>query len=189
MQPNNQAPRWANIFILCTGRCGSTTIIKASSHCTNYSSGHETRTARVGAERFAYPAFHIEADNRLSWLLGRLDRHFGSTPFYVHLKRDRDLVAQSFVKRADRGIMAGYRNAILMPRGKQVRPEQDIDFALDYIDTVDTNIAMFLQDKPNKMMFQLENSDQDFADFWERIGAEGDFQTALSEFGVPYNAS
>lgn len=189
MEMMDEQPRWGNIFILCTGRCGSTTFIKALNHCTNYTAGHETRTARAGRTRFAYPANHIEADNRLSWLLGRLDRYYGDNAFYVHLRRNRQRVAESFVKRSDRGIMAAYRDAILMPRGKTVRTEQDMDFAIDYIDTVNTNIAMFLRDKSAKMIFQLEHWEQHFPEFWKKIGAEGDFQAAIGEFGVLHNAS
>lgn len=53
-------------------------------HCTNYTAGHETLRPRLGDERFAYPAYHVEADNRLAWLLGRLERHYGKDAFYVH---------------------------------------------------------------------------------------------------------
>jgi len=76
---------YTNIFVLSTGRCGSTTFYKACSHFSNYTSGHETLSSKLGIQRFAYPAFHIESDNRLSWLLGRLDTEYGNSAFYVHL--------------------------------------------------------------------------------------------------------
>ncbi len=62
-----------NVFVLGTGRCGTTTFMKACRHVTNCTSGHETRVNHVGPERLSYPSNHIEADNRLSWFLGRLD--------------------------------------------------------------------------------------------------------------------
>lgn len=55
-----------NVFVLNSGRCGSTTFIAACRHITNYSSGHESRATLIGEERLAYPTQHIEADNRLS---------------------------------------------------------------------------------------------------------------------------
>lgn len=70
-----------NVFVLCTGRCGSTTFIESARHISNYSAGHETRTYLTGAARFDYPQSHIEADNRLSWLLGRLNKTFGGGRF------------------------------------------------------------------------------------------------------------
>ena len=68
-----------NIFVLNTGRCGSTTFIKACQHIRNYTALHESRANRIAEQRLAYPRDHIEADNRLSWFLGRLDRQkFGN---------------------------------------------------------------------------------------------------------------
>ena len=63
------------------------------------------------------------------------------------------------------------------------------DIAHDYIDTVESNIEHFLKDKSNKMLFRLESSKDDFTLFWNRIGATGDLEKALSEWDVSYNAS
>ena len=61
--------------------------------------------------------------------------------------------------------------------------------SLDYCDTVNSNIELFLKDKPDQMTFSLENAREDYRKFCEFIGAEGDLDAALSEFGVLYNAS
>ena len=42
----------------------------------NFTAAHESRKSLVGGARLAYPDRHIEADNRLSWILGRLGRAF-----------------------------------------------------------------------------------------------------------------
>ena len=55
-----------NVFVLCTGRCGSTTFACACRHIENYTAAHESRSHLAGPERFAYPEDHIEVDNRLS---------------------------------------------------------------------------------------------------------------------------
>jgi hypothetical protein len=39
------------------------------------------------------------------------------------------------------------------------------------------------------MTFQLENAVSHFPAFWDRIGAEGNIQLALDEFGVGHNPS
>lgn len=175
-----------NIFVLCTGRCGSVTFAKACEHFTNFTSGHETRSGLLGADRFAYPVRHIEADNRLSWLLGRLDAAYGDNAFYVHLTRNRVDTANSFSKRADRGIMKAYQApGILMHLDRQADPMQ---VALDYVDTVTENIRHFLRDKQHVMEFALENSEAAFPVFCERIGAQGDLAAALSEFSTRHNA-
>ncbi|WJI25223.1 hypothetical protein RHP47_05945 [Thermosynechococcus sp. QKsg1] len=49
-----------NVFVLCTGRCGSVTFAKACTFITNFSSAHESRTFLLGEARLAYPDRHIE---------------------------------------------------------------------------------------------------------------------------------
>jgi len=175
-----------NIFILNTGRCGSTTFIQACRHIVNFTSGHESRSRMIGPERLSYPDRHIEADNRLSWFLGRLDRAYGSDAYYVHLGRERKATAASFARREGFGIMKAYREGILL-EGKT--DQTALDIAHDYIDTVEANIALFLRDKPNQMTFSLEQAREDFSVFWRWIGAEGDLEQALLEWGSRYNAS
>jgi hypothetical protein len=64
-----------------------------------------------------------------------------------------------------------------------------ISIALDYCDTVNSNIRAFLKDKNNKMDFHIENAKHDFETFCTWIGAEVDTETAKEEFDVRYNAS
>lgn len=175
-----------NIFILNTGRCGSTTFIKACQHIQNYTASHESRSVFTGKQRLDYPDNHIEADNRLSWFLGGLDREYGDTAFYVHLSRNRAATAESFARREDYGIMKAYKEGILQGGTEQLSAH---DLAMDYIDTVEANIILFLKDKKNKMNFSLESARDDFTLFWKAIGAEGDFESALTEWGINYNAS
>jgi len=176
-----------NVFVLCTGRCGSMSFVQAASHIRNYSAAHESRCAELGPARFDYPPRHIEADNRLSWLLGRLDQHFGDAALYVHLVRDPQAVAESFVRRMDRGIMKAYRNdGILMGLPAGADP---LAVAHDYVDTVTRNIEAFLRHRPLVMRIELENAVADFPAFCERIGADVDLPSALAEFATRHNAS
>lgn len=176
-----------NIFVLSTGRCGSTTLAKACNHISNYSSSHESRSGCIGASRFLYPQNHIEVDNRLSWLLGRLDKVYGNDAYYVHLKRDDIKVAISFSKRYSGGIIKAYRGGgIIMGLPEDTNP---ISVALDYCQTVNENIEMFLKDKTSKMTFRLESYQEDFLRFWNEIDADGDYKSALAEFKINHNAS
>jgi len=68
------------VFILCTGRTGSTSIIEACKHISNYTADHESLAKVFGNQRLDYPDYHIEADNRLSWHLGALNKKYGDTP-------------------------------------------------------------------------------------------------------------
>lgn len=176
-----------NIFVLSTGRCGSTTFTRACEHITNFSASHESRCKKLGAERFNYSENHIEIDNRLSWLLGRLDETYGDNAFYVHLKRAEDLVATSFTKRYQGGIIKAYRGGgIIMGVSENTEP---MDVSIDYYRTVNSNISLFLKDKTKKMKFNLENYESDFKEFWTKIEADGNYELALSEFNTTHNAS
>jgi hypothetical protein len=179
-----------NVFVLCTGRCGSTTFIKAAQQIANFSAGHETRTHKIGPDRFAYPVTHIEADNRLSWLMGRLDAHYGNAAYYVHLQRDLLATARSFLKRHDRGIRHAYRTDILMGASKNIKHDTDLlPLCVDYCHTVNANIGAFLSNKSHCFSFHLDNAESDWVRFWEWIGVDGNLSFSLREWSVKHNAS
>jgi hypothetical protein len=175
-----------NVFVLCTGRSGSTTFIEACKHLTNYSSSHESRSNLIGEARFNYPPNHIEADNRLSWFLGRLEKKFGNEAFYVHLKRDHLHTAKSFLNRYERGIIKAYRSDIIMNIDNNADP---LSICLDYCETIDANIELFLKNKERRMSFQLENAKEDFVVFWNAINGEGNLNAALNEWDIKHNDS
>jgi hypothetical protein len=175
------------VFVLSTGRCGSTTFVRACEHMTNWSAAHESRLGEVGDARLAYPVRHIEADNRLTWLLGRVHEAFDDErTLYVHLRRDDEATARSFLRRWRKGIIGAYAKRVL---SGSTRKYEAYDICLDYVHTVNANIALFLEGRPNGMQFSLETARQDFPVFWERIDAEGDLDSALAEWGVHHNAS
>ena len=181
-----------NVFILNTGRCGSTTFVKACGHIKNYTAGHETRSRVIGTDRLHYADNHIEADNRLSWFLGRLDKRYGDGAFYVHLLRGAEETAISYSKRSFKGgIIKAYFESIVMGGDRrdilEIEPDEAFLISLDYCDTVNSNIELFLKEKPSKMVVKLENVKEDFARFWTLIGAEGNLDDALQEWDKKYN--
>jgi len=182
----NSANRPGNVFVLCTGRCGSVTFAKGCSHLTNFTIGHESRLKQTGRDRVAYPSRHIEVDNRLAWFLGYLEERYGDQAFYVHLTRDRDAVAASFNRRWHmRGsIMRGYCDHICMA------PVKDpLAACYGYVDTVTANITAFLRDKSRVMRCRMEEHARDFPAFLDWIGAEGDLDAAMAEWSTPHNQS
>jgi hypothetical protein len=174
-----------NVFVLCTGRCGSQAFRAACGHITNYTAHHESRNLLTGKARLDFPARHIEIDNRLSWILGRLDKAYGKKAFYVHLTRDPIKVAQSYARRRDFGIARAYYDGILLgARGA------DAEVVMrDMVHTVTTNIEYFLRDKPNQMHIRFEDIKTEFPKFWSWIGATGDVDAALAEFDIVHDNS
>lgn len=178
-----------NIFVLCTGRCGSMTLAHACAHLTDRTSAHESRTHLLGPARLAYPPRHIEIDNRLSWHLGRLDQVWGDRAAYVHLTRDPEAVAQSYAARAHQGILKAYRLDITARARHKNRDAQVIDFARDYVATVTANISHFLRDKTHVLPMALESLAEDFETFLGWSGAQGDLAAARAELAITHNAT
>lgn len=179
----------STIFVLCTGRCGSMTLAAACAHLNSHTSAHESRTHMLGPPRFDVPSNHIEIDNRLAWMLGRLDAHWGNRAGYVHLTRNPEDVAESFTQRAHQGIIKGYRDSILARSRHLSREVPLIDVCRDYVDTVTTNIQLFLRDKSFKMNMTLETMPQDFEKFVNWAGAKGDLDAAHAELNTIHNAT
>lgn len=175
-----------NVFILCTGRCGSQSFAQAASHITNFTSAHESQKWLLGDSRIRYPAWHIEVDNRLSWFLGRMDQMYGDRATYVHLIRDAEETARSYNRRWQIavGIIPAYYRGILMQKEK---PKDSLAICREFVQTVNNNIELFLKDKTRKMVFNLENAAADFEEFWDLINAEGNKHKAIQEWMVRYD--
>lgn len=176
-----------NVFVLCTGRCGSKSFARACRHIKNYTVGFESRARYPGDERLAYPPNHIEVDNRLSWFLGRLGKKYGDDAFYVHLWRNPEEVARSYIRRYRQGIMKAYRGkGILL----DVDPGTDpMTIALDYCNTVNSNIELFLTYKTRRMKFNIQYPEFYFPNFCTLIHADVNIPRALKTFNKRYNAS
>jgi hypothetical protein len=180
--------RIKNVFVLGTGRCGTTTFMKACRHVRNFTTAHELRVNAIGDLRLDYPANHIEADNRLSWFLGRLEERYGNDAFYVHMQRSEDAVARSYLKRwkSDHSIIYGYRTAIIPRPDPELPP---LEVVRDMCHTINANIRTFMRDKTHTEIVNLETAEEDFARVWDRVGFEGERDAALGEWRITYNAS
>ncbi len=201
------------VFVVGTGRCGTTTFARACSHIENYTAAHESRADLLGLARIEYPDGHIECDNRLSWFLGPMAQRFedepsgvggwrrrktrktttASTPgtLWVHLTRDRQEVVRSFARREPKlgGIIPAFGNGITMT-ARQYSPEEISDVAGWYVDTVTANLDTFLRTRANVIRVDITRvSGRVFRDFWDQIGAVGDVDAALAEFSIRHNAS
>lgn len=180
--------------MLNTGRCGSATFIKACGHISNYTTGHETRTRLLAPQHLEYPENHIEADNRLVWFLGNLDLLYGDNAFYVHLKRNPDEVAKSYARRTYvGGILRAYYDSIKMGASEKhfdkLSREELFLYAKDYVKNAEISINNFLKDKDKFETIDIDNPKENFINFWNMIGSEGNLQKGLLEFDIKYNKS
>jgi len=180
-----------NVFVLTTGRTGSTTFYKACRHISNYSVSHESRCMIIGDDRLQFSDFHIEVDNRLSFFLGTLDKLYGDDAIYIHLLRNEELVVNSYNKRwyGRNSIMNTFAEAIHYFRVKNLSSKQKEDLTRSYVKTTNDNIDLFLKDKSKVLVISLENILNDYKEFWKFIKAEGDLNKALSTFSKRYNTT
>lgn len=180
-----------NVFVLSPGRAGSMTFAHACEYIENYSSAHESLIDKIGAERFAYPENHIEADNRLTWHLGQLAQKYdGQDVLYVHLRRDPEKIAQSFLRRwndikFNAAILPAFAHGIVM-REKSWPLERRIEVCRFYVQTVIANIEEFITDRPH-VEVDLEDEGQSFAYFLDRIDAQGDLKAAQQAWTTVQN--
>ena len=174
-------------FVLCTGRCGSMTFVKACEVIGNYTSGHETQAGRLD-DRLVYPDRHIEVDNRLSWFLGGLGERYCDQPVYVHLTRDPNAVARSYARRFNvhAGIMSPCSRSILTRQAH--REDERLPLARLYVRTVKENIEAFLGDKSTVVRIPIEQPHHGFDRMWRLLDATGDRDMAHSILSQKHNA-
>ncbi len=179
------------VFILSTGRSGSLSFARACGEISNYTVGHESRSRRLGEARLDYPDGHIEADNRLAWFTGALDRRFGNEAFYVHLIRERKEVVESYNRRWVRygSLIRAYCEGIHQITIHTLDPERRLEVVEDFYDRVNENISLFLKDKEKVLTMHLEQIQEEFPRFWDAIGAEGDLDRALGILETRHNRS
>lgn len=105
---------------------------------------------------------------------------------YVFLTRDMAGIAKSYNQRWQyrKDIIRGYCETIL----ERDKPAEDIDIAMDLVETIEPNIRTFLSGKPHSVI-RLEHWQQDLPTFINAIGAEVDEPIALATFAQRHNAS
>ena len=172
------------IFVLCTGRCGSRSFARACEHMTNFTVGHETRRTKMGADRFAYPNYHIEVDNRLAWMLGRLARAHPDAR-YVHFRRDPEAVAHSFAGRPPQDWSLAHTYAM----GVLTLGQAGMDECRDMVDTITANIQLLprLWRFADRMIDVWLERPETFRAFWQWAKAEGDLDEAVASFAEPWS--
>lgn len=145
----------------------------------------------LGKDRLLYPDQHIEADNRLSWILGSLDSSFGNQAYYVHLIRNKEETVRSYNRRWIRNgsLIRAFSEGIQQIAIHKLDDQRRLDVVNDFYDRVQDNIRHFLKDKEHQMVLHLESIEEEFPMFWKWIGAEGDLEGALETFTRKHNRS
>lgn len=178
-----------NVFVLGTGRCGTTTFAKACKHITNYTTGHEMLSRSLDGSILLYPDKHIEVDAHLSAFQGLLMNRYPDA-FYVHLERKSEEVVESYIRRGillHRGA-APLVDVIFQTKAKDCSRAQYRKLLSLLCDSINANIRA-MTPRADSMHIWLHDIKQGFEAFWYAIQAKGDLDAALLELNIRYNAS
>lgn len=177
------------VFILGTGRCGTTTVARAFKHATNYTAAHESRAAAIRG-RLDYPDGHIEVDNRLAWFLGPLYQRYPDA-LYFHLRRDQAETARSYAERftSSASIVAAFGYGILQRDTPPSTMGDRLAVSRLAVETAQANIDHFLNGLPEgqRGWLELEQLEACFGRLWHRLGCTGDYDAAVAETRVKHN--
>ena len=84
--------------------------------------------------------------------------------------------------------MPAYSEGIIL-NGPSLTDEWKLSYARDYVRNANETINQFLKNKKNSIDIDIENLEEGFKLFWQRIGAQGDLDSALKELNQKYNYS
>lgn len=164
-----------NVFVVGTGRCGTTTFSKACSHATNMTSCHEGAAGTPYS--LIYSSDHIEIDPPLSFWVPELRRIYPGCKF-VHLVREPRGCVASMV-RNDPEICKWF--------GRMVYHSEE---------TTELQGAIALYRVVNDLIYgddvlrvKLETIREQWQEVWDWMGCEGDFNASLQEWEIRHNAS
>ncbi len=167
------------VFVVGTGRCGSVTFSKACRHLDGFTVGHESPVGR----ELAFPDQHVEVSPRLTWVLPVLVQKYRHDVLYVHLRRKREEVIASWLRRGRRrgpGIWERLVNDSSINSYRQI-----CELCYDsMIATIDLALV-----GTNHLTLWLHHAQESWIEFWTAIRAKGDYQRSLAEWNVRYNRS
>jgi hypothetical protein len=185
------------VFVTGTGRCGTTTFKEACRHITNYTAGHETNRHKADMNNLEYPDNHIEVDPHLWAMLPLLEKKYPRS-CYVHIRRNRAEVIESWWKReANQLPGSGLGLASLAAPFVQLNvnnlksQHQFYPAAKLMYDVITSNIDHFLQNTRVNSCITLQLgliTVAEWRNFWDLIGAEGDFVASCQTWDTVHNA-
>jgi len=167
------------VFVTGTGRCGSVCFSHACRHITNFSSGHETKAVDL-----IYCDNHIEVNTQLWIVIPKLVEMYPNAK-WVHLVRDNSTCVPS-IAALDHGEVA----AAFAKLFGTIITGSGFFSAMRLYEAATQNIRANLSSlvsAGNKIEVSLENAKEGWADFWEMIDANGDFNESLRCWDTPVN--
>ena len=175
-----------NIFVLSTGRAGSTTFSKACAHLDNYTVSHGCKFTNACDLTFNYPDNHIAVDNRFVDHLNTLNNLYQKDVLYIILHRNLKEQAESLKKLDEKNKYLSLDSCEGVLSYEDYLIKQDEKIA----DFLYTNYELPYRYKVehNFLDFNLSLAKDNFDYFWHLINGKGNLTEALDEWDIKYNA-
>jgi len=178
------------VFVIGTGRCGTTTFARACSHIKNFTSAHESTGGMRNRDRLRFADNHIEINPHLSWMLPVVAKLNGiDGAIWVHLQRKRAEVVASWVKRGPKIGPGLWIPLAMRVDAKKLTPEQYREACEICYDSMVGTIESFLVKAKFTMHIWLDEIEQRWPMFWRRIEARGNYDASFAELQQRHNAS
>lgn len=165
------------VFVIGTGRCGSVSFRVACSFMTNYTTGHETKCGLL-----EYPDNFIEVNPHLRCCVAHVANKYPDA-LWVHLLRKPETCIPSLAALDHGAIMRAYASLY----GSVMPSENIADIAYRYYWAETDAIRSHLKSVAKSHTMHLETIQDEWAHFWNLIGAEGNYAASLHSWGTPHN--
>lgn len=166
------------VFVVGTGRCGSTTFAEACSHATNYTSAHESKAGTH--YDLEYPDDHIEVDPPLIFQAKRLRERYPDAK-WVWLVRDESKVVDSIVENDSK--MASHFAAMCWHK-----PDATPRPGAELLVRVMLDLCSELLPKDTYIL-NVEDVAEKWPECWRWMGCKGSIKSSMKEWNVRYNAT
>ena len=166
------------IFVVGTGRCGTSTFYNACQHVTNYTCRHEICYLHLIKQQLINA---IEVNGGLTFFIPQLRRQYQRAK-WVHMIRDREACIKSLAEQAGQSVRY-WANVWLQWESSDA--ELPVAAGLFY-DSVNDLIVSQL---PEVFTFRLESAyEQDWPEFWDWAKCKGRFESSRVVWRRHYNS-
>ena len=165
------------VFVVGTARSGTTTLYQACRHIKNYTAGHESEAGMVPT--YHYPNQNIEASHLLVIAIPLLRSRYPDSK-WVHIVRNKEKTVASMRRQlwdwSEWWVAQWYLT----------QQHSDIYYGIEsYYDRVNDLCKELMP--AEHMTIDIDTAKEQWPDFWNWIGAEGEMEAAMKEFDRAYN--
>ena len=166
------------VFVVGTGRCGTSTFYHACRHIHNYEAYHEPNSGQV--DSFETEDQVINVSSQFVVRIPELLKKYPESK-WIHLIRNRDQCVESLAKCCPVEMDGYVRQWCQIFQCNLTRASQF------YYDSINSMIELMLRNQ-SCLTMNLPIRRPAWMTFWSFVGAQGDFESSLREWESCYNS-